>query len=220
MLIPLVMLFRVKESGFRSNTHTFAWTAFKLMLKPSNLLFGLFLIAAWFCFQGIDGLITFYMSTQLSATESTLGNYGTLKGIGMVFGALSMLFLSNRLGKQAVGLITLSLVSILGLVIAFTTNLSSLLILAIPWGIVAGLHWTIHASIAMGITDLRIAASMFALFQTMANIGTALGEGVATSLSDNLGFSSVFQLLAISNILVIPLLILFFKRFKVTQAST
>ena len=59
----------------------------------------------------------------------------------------------------------------------------------------------------MGITDLRIAASMFAIFQMMANIGMAGGEGIATSLSDDLASRLVFRLLATFNIVLIPFLI-------------
>jgi len=65
----------------------------------------------------------------------------------------------------------------------------------------------------MSITDLRIAASMFAIFQMMANIGIASGEGIATSLSDDIGFTAVFRLLAIFNIFLIPLLIVVLRRF-------
>ena len=61
---------------------------------------------------------------------------------------------------------------------------------------------------------------MFALFQTEVTIGTAFSEEIATSLSDNLGLSTVFQRLAISKILVIPLLILFFKLFKTPKVRT
>ena len=154
------------------------------------------------------------MSSQLNASETTLATYGTLKGAGMVLGALTMLAVSSRLGKRTAGLLTLSLVTIPGLVISVMTNVNALLISGVFWGIVAGLHWTIHAAIAMGITDLRIAATMFALFQTMSNIGLTPGEGIATGLSDDLGFARVFQLLAVSNIVMIPLLILVFQLFK------
>jgi hypothetical protein len=47
----------------------------------------------------------------------------------------------------------------------------------------------------------------------MANIGIAGGEGVATSLSDNIGFTNVFRVLALFNILLIPLLVFVLRRF-------
>jgi hypothetical protein len=65
----------------------------------------------------------------------------------------------------------------------------------------------------MGITDTRIAASMFAILQTMSNIGIGTGEGVTTALSDNVGFSGVFLLLGAANLAVIPLILFVANRF-------
>jgi hypothetical protein len=64
----------------------------------------------------------------------------------------------------------------------------------------------------MGITDTRIAASMFAILQTMSNIGMGAGEG-AVALTDNMGFPQVFRLLALVNLVVIPLLFVVARRF-------
>jgi hypothetical protein len=49
-----------------------------------------------------------------------------------------------------------------------------------------------------GHPDRRIAGSMFAILQTMSDIGIGAGEGVATSLSDNLGFTGVFRWFALA----------------------
>lgn len=213
LLLPLVMLFRVKEPEQRSAHLAFDWSAFRVMLHPNYLLWGLFLVLAWFAFQGIDGLVTFYMSSDLAAGETTLGNYGTLKGMGMVIGAVGLSLIASRINLKAAALITLILVTAGGLALSFGTSINTLLILGLAWGIVVGLQWTSYAALTMGITDLRIAGSMFALFQMMANIGIASGEGVATSLSDDMGFTAVFRLLALFNILLIPLLIFILRRF-------
>ncbi|MFN2105534.1 MAG: MFS transporter [Candidatus Promineifilaceae bacterium] len=213
MLLPLIMLFQVKEPAQRSAHLAFDWSAFRVMLHPNYLLFALFLILAWFAFQGMDGLVTFYMSSDLGAAETTLGNYGTLKGIGMVAGAIGLSLIATRINLKAAALATLILVTIGGFILSFTHTINALLILALGWGIVVGLQWTAYATLAMGITDLRIAGSMFAIFQMMANIGIASGEGIATALSDNIGFSNVFRLLALFNVLLIPLLIVVLRRF-------
>jgi PAT family beta-lactamase induction signal transducer AmpG len=214
LLLPLIMLFQVKEPEQRSAHLKFDWSAFRVMLHPNYLFWALFLVLAWFAFQGIDGLVTFYMSSDLGASETTLGNYGTIKGIGMVLGAVGLSFIASKINLKAAAFTTLILVMVGGLLLSFSSNLTSLLFLALPWGIVVGLQWTAYAALTMGITDLRIAGSMFALFQMMANIGIASGEGVATSLSDNIGFSGVFRLLALFNILLIPLLLFILRRFS------
>lgn len=45
----------------------------------------------------------------------------------------------------------------------------------------------------------------------VSNVGTAVGEGVATGLTDDIGFSTVFWLLAGLNILVVPILWALFR---------
>lgn len=213
LLLPLLMLFRIRENQQQTQHMPFEWRAFKVMLRPNYLLFGLFLILAWFTFQGIDGLVTFYMSTDLGAAETAVGTYGTVKGIGMVVGAISMSLIANRWSLKAAGLTTLTLVTVGGLTLSTLDNPTLIIGLGILLGIVAGLHWTVYASLAMGITDLRIAGSMFAIFQMMANIGLAAGEGVGTALSDDIGFTAVFRMLALANLFLIPLFLLVMRGY-------
>jgi len=213
MLFPLFLLFRIKESDQPSAHQSFDWRAFKVILNANYLLFGLFLILAWFFFQGIDGLVTFYMSSDLAANETTLGTYGTIKGIGMVLGAVGMSLIATRINLKAAAMTTLILVSVGGLILSFVTAANTLLILGLAWGIVVGLQWTAYATLAMGITDLRIAGSMFAIFQMMANIGMAGGEGVSTSLSNDIGFTAIFRTLALANLILIPFFYFILRRF-------
>ena len=63
----------------------------------------------------------------------------------------------------------------------------------------------------MSLCDSRIAASMFALMMAVSNVGTAIGEGVATGLTDNIGFSAVFLLLAAANVITLPILWALFR---------
>ncbi len=213
MLFPLFLLFQIKESDQRSAHQSFDWSAFRVMLNPNYLLFALFLILAWFFFQGIDGLVTFYMSSDLGAVETTLGTYGTIKGIGMVLGAVGMSLIATKINLKAAAMTTLILVSIGGLVLSFITTANTLLFIGLAWGIVVGLQWTAYATLAMGITDLRIAGSMFAIFQMMANIGMAGGEGISTSISNDIGFTAVFRTFALANLILIPFLYFILRRF-------
>jgi hypothetical protein len=45
----------------------------------------------------------------------------------------------------------------------------------------------------------------------VSNIGSAIGDGAATGLTDNMGFINVFRLLALANLIVFPLIIGVFK---------
>lgn len=219
LLIPLVMVFQVQEPAQRPQSHAFQWRAFKSLITPTNIMFAVFLILAWTAFQGIDGLVTFYMQRDLNAGEVALGNWGALKGIGMVVGALFIATTGRRFSHTALAMTTLILVTAGGLALSFIDNVSLILTVAFFWGIVVGFHYTVYATLAMGITDVRIAGTMFAILQTMGNIGIAAGEGLGTSLSDNIGFGGVFRACALLNIVVIPLFLVTIQRLEQKQSA-
>jgi hypothetical protein len=52
---------------------------------------------------------------------------------------------------------------------------------------------------------------MFAIMMAISNLGTAIVEGVATTLSAQAGFQKVFIFLALFNFLNIGILLLFFR---------
>ena len=214
LLLPLWYVTRVQEPAERTPAHTFDRRAFRVMTQPRYLVFGLFLILAWTCFQGIDGLVTFYMSNELDSSGGTIGLYGTLKGLGMVVGAVGLSALVQRFGRARAALVTLVAVAAGGFMFSTLESETSILVVAAIWGVAVGLQWTTYVTLSMGITDTRIAGSMFAILQTMSNIGIGAGEGVATALSDNIGFSSVFRMLGIGSLLIVPLLLWVSRRFR------
>jgi len=84
--------------------------------------------------------------------------------------------------------------------------------MGILWGIAWGFQETVFVALAMNLADLRIAASMFALMMAISNLGTAVGEGVATALVDDLGFTTVLRLLGGVSLLTLPILWGLFKK--------
>ncbi len=205
LLLPLIMLFQIGRDEVRPEDQQFSWEAFRACIQPDIMFYSGFLILTWTCFQAIEGLVTFYMSSQLGVAERTLGNYGTLKGIGMVCGAIGMNWLIPRLGRRAIGIITIIGISIGGLLFSTATEANMLLVLGVVWGLIIGFHWTIYGSISMGVVDMRIAGTMFALLQVMPNIGFAVGDGVATALTASMSFSSIFLLFSGLNLAALPL---------------
>ena len=214
LLIPLWWVNRVQEPAERTPAHSFDRSAFRVMLQFRYVIFSLFLILAWLFFQGIDGLVTFYMSNELDSSAGRIGTYGTLKGVGMVIGAVSLTTLVSRFGRRVAATVTLVSVAAGGLMFSVLETEGAIIAVAVVWGIAVGLQWTTYVTLAMGITDTRIAASMFAILQTMANIGIGAGEGIATALSDNIGFSAVFRLLGLGSVAIIPLLFWVTSKFK------
>jgi PAT family beta-lactamase induction signal transducer AmpG len=212
ILFPLAMVFQVKEPSTRTTKEKFNWGAFKALGKPNYLLFIAFQILAWTTFQGTDGLVTFYMSKELQIGPELIGRYGMLKGLGLVIGALIVGWMMNRFGIKTAALTTLSLVSVGGLVFSRITGVNTILTVSVAWGIVVAFHWTVYAAYSMGITDKRIAGSMFAILMTVGNIGLGLGE-LATSFVDEIGFSGVFSTIALINLALIPLLFITMRKF-------
>ena len=54
--------------------------------------------------------------------------------------------------------------------------------------------------------------AFFAIMMGISNLGSAVADGLATALSDDLGFSMVFWLLAIVNLITLPVLWRLFKK--------
>lgn len=212
LLLPLYILFQTEEPLNRTAAQTFEVAAFRQLLQVRYVMLSLLLLLAWLMFDGIQGIVTLHM-VDMGAPESALGQWGSLKGVGMVIGAVGFSTFGRKIGRIASAFILLTLVSLLGFYFSTTSSYSAVLTMAIVWGIVVGLQWTVYGSVIMNVTDLRIAGSMFAIFMTMNNIGTAIGQFVGTALTDNIGFDGVFQLMAGLNLLLIPFSFFVMRQF-------
>jgi predicted MFS family arabinose efflux permease len=211
MLLPLWWVLRVKEPAQRQPKQSFDWSAFRVLRQRRFIIFGLYAIFYSVVSFGVDGLITLFMSNEFNAAESAIGQYGALRGLGAVIGAVGGGLLVDRLGRRNSAIGGLIAVSIGAVLIGLAPGIAALLILGVVWGIAWGFQETIFVALAMDLSDRRIAASMFAIMMALSNVGTAVGEGVATGLTDNLPFATVFWLLAGLNIINFPILIWLFK---------
>ncbi|MEM7801210.1 MAG: MFS transporter [Chloroflexota bacterium] len=206
MLTPLFWVLAVREPADLIKTDEFSWSYFGALGRPSWLIFALYALISWFIFSGTDGLITFYLDAEFGASETQIGTFGALRGIGTIIGALVFGLIIGRLGKWRTAILATILVAVGAFSFSFLPSIGIFLLAASVWGFFNGIFNTIFMVFAMERTDPAIAGSMFAISMSVINIGTAIGEGVATSLTDNIGFVSVFQLLAASSILIFPVL--------------
>jgi len=211
MLIPLFWVFRSKEPAVQDESQAFDWAAFKVLYQKRFVVFALFAIIYSVVSFGVDGLITYFMSNQFQAPETLIGSYGALRGIGAVLGAIGGGILVDRLGRRRSAIWAILLISVGAVLIGLSPALNVLLTLSVIWGIAWGFQETVFFALAMDLTDSRIAASMFAIMMAFSNIGTAIGEGVATGLTDNIGFRPVFLILAVLNILTFLTVVWLFK---------
>lgn len=205
MLIPMCLLVTLPEHRQPSSRKDFDWGAFRALLAPSRVLLGVLLIFAWFLYQGIDGTFTYFLGKELLASESFTARFSIIKGFAMCIGAAGSFLIVRRYGNLTAVVITLVLVTLSGLAASRVEDLVEGLVIALLTGITAGFHWTVWMTVLMNVADLRIAGSTLAIFQIMANIGIAAGEGVATNLTSTTGFSDVFFYFGVFNlVLVIP----------------
>jgi PAT family beta-lactamase induction signal transducer AmpG len=211
MLIPLIWVLRVREPAERDEWQRFQWAAFSALTQPRFLFFAAYAILYSFVSFGIDGLVTLFMSQRFGAPELLIGQYGSLRGLGAVIGAVGGGFLIDRIGRRGSAYGALVAISLGGLLFALTARVEMVLLVGLLWGVAWAFQETIFIALAMDLSDSRIAASMFALMMAFSNIGTAAGEGIATGLTDNLSFAQVFMILAAANVVVIPVLWGLFK---------
>ncbi len=206
MLLPLIWVLRLQEPARRSAETSFQWSAFRALTRSRFLLFALYAVVYSLGSFGVDGLVTYFMSEQFTATETMIGQYGALRGIGAVIGAVVGGLLIDRLGRKESAYGAVVLISVVAVLIGAATGSAAVIWLGLLWGIIWAFQETVFFALAMDIADARIAASMFALMMAISNLGAALADGAATALSDNLGFVAVFFTLAAVNLVTLPVL--------------
>jgi PAT family beta-lactamase induction signal transducer AmpG len=211
MLLPLLWVIWVREPRERAAGQSFQWAAFGQLLKPCCLAFAAYAVLYSIVSFGVDGLVTFYLSDRFRVAETTIGLYGALRGVGAVLGAAGGGLLIDRVGRKAMAYGAVLAISIGAALIGAAPGVNATLILGVAWGIAWGFQETLFVALAMDLADARIAASMFAIMMALSNLGTAVGEGVATGLTDDIGFSAVFWLLAGLNVAVVPILWALFR---------
>jgi len=211
MLLPFIYTLFASEKQAVNKEQKFEWTAFASLLKPQFLIFAVYAIFYSIISFGVDGLVTFYMSYSYQAVEKMIGQYGALRGTGAVIGAVVGGVLMDKIGHKKIAFTTVFIISLGAAMVGFSTSISMLLKVAIFWGIAWGFQETVFVALAMSLADARIAASMFAIMMALSNVGTAITEGVATAISVDIGFHTVFFILALFNFFNLVILYFYFK---------
>lgn len=166
---------------------------------------------------GSDGLVTLYLTDQFGLGEKTVGLYGSLRGAGAIIGSLLAGFLLVKLNQNKVKMFSLLLIAAGVLMLGHMTNASNYKSIAVIWGACWGFQEVCFLALVMYILRGTHSAFAFASLMAMANLGTAIGEGVATALTQHLSFPMVFSVLSV--LIVIPLGLLNIVLKKSTKPS-
>ncbi len=157
---------------------------------------------------GLDGLVTLFLHSELKLAASDIGVYGSARGTGAIIGAISAGFVGTKFGKPAAAFSALVFLLGASLSLLFLHDLKSAVAIGFLWGAAWAYQETVFVILAMKMAEQTFAATAFALLMIFSNIGTAIGEGLATTLSESLGFKQVFVSFGLSNLAVLPLLYL------------
>ncbi|MBN1247318.1 MAG: MFS transporter, partial [Anaerolineae bacterium] len=206
MLVPLMWVVALPEPPVRDAAQRFQWSAFRELGNRRFLLFSAYAVVYSLGSFGVDGLVTYFMSEQFAASEALIGHYGALRGLGAVLGAVGGGFLLDRVSRKSSACGAVVAISIVAGVIGLAGRSGTVIALGLLWGIAWAFQETVFFALAMDIADPRIAASMFAIMMGISNLGSAVADGGATALSDDLGFRAVFWILAVVNLATLPLL--------------
>jgi PAT family beta-lactamase induction signal transducer AmpG len=205
---PLFLTWKIKvtEDDLKVIDEDLGHGAGEILKTPLFLMMGLLAISYSFVSFGNDGLITLYLSDYFGLSNVDIGHYGSLRGVGAIIGSLicGKLFVWRKESEVTfLGLVLVGLgVSVVGLAL----NKSNFLLIAPLWGVIWGFQEVCFLTLAMNIVGHHHSALAFALLMALSNVGTAIGDGLATTLTKYWTYQKVFLFLAAC--IFIPLLVL------------
>lgn len=204
-LIPLPFVLASQE-GERAEERIFEWNAFVSFKQPAVIALGVLGALYSLIINGANQLVNPFLSQSFGISLSTAGFVSTVLGMGIVIGGLVGGSITDRIGQRrsVLSALLIALVSI-GL-LSLIVNQWMAWLLVIVFGFAFGFYETVYFAISMRVTDGRIAATMFSILMAVANIGTGIGLGITGVMADNLGFRWSFVVVALLNILALPLM--------------
>ncbi|NQV03221.1 MAG: MFS transporter [Bacteroidia bacterium] len=210
-LIPIPMVLILKEPS-RPTGRTFEWKAFRAIGKKQIIALGLLGILGFIVASGANQLINPFLQETFGISYMMAGFYATVWGLGVILGGVTGGRLTDKIGhpRSVKGALFASLITVF--LIALIANPLLAWPLVFLFGLAYGYFETVFFAASMGKTDMRIAASMFAILMAVANIGSGIGLAGGGFLSDLIGYQWTFILFACLNLLALPLLPVIFGR--------
>ncbi|QDV32857.1 MFS transporter [Tautonia plasticadhaerens] len=182
-LPPLAMALILRERRTVRTGDRFEWRALSVLVRPGGLAliaFGLlYAMPGW----GVEtNLPLFYHATGFD--ESEVGALGSARLCGRAVGAVLLPLATPMLGRR--GVIVCGLVGLAGSTTAHALvgagDLASATALGFLFGVANGWNDVLFATLAMGASDPRLAASTFALFMAVTNLNILGGSLFARGL--------------------------------------
>ncbi|MFH1160523.1 MAG: MFS transporter [bacterium] len=207
--IPLVLILREPS---RPPDRTFNWSAFRAFANKPIMALGLLGVLGFIIASGANQLVNPFLQETYGISYMMAGFYAAVWGLGVIGGGLTGGRLTDRIGhKRSVkGAIFISLVSVFCIALIMNPLLAWPLVFL--FGLSYGYFETVFFATSMSKTDMRIAASMFAILMAVSNIGSGIGLACGGFLSDVVGYRWTFVLFALLNLSILPLLPVIFRK--------
>lgn len=203
-LVPLVVMLVLPEPQRALDAERFQWKALGALIRPRALLllaFGALYSTVSF---GVEiNLRSYYDEKQFG--EGQIGTFASLRYLGRAVGAIALPLLALRLGRRGTLLVGV-------LALAITTAGQVFVggsVMAVVWGFLFGAAngWNdaLFNVMCMEASDPRMAASTYALFMAVSNVGAA-GGGIFSSSVGAVGrFEPVFLAASLVLLFALPL---------------
>lgn len=204
-LAPLVLMLTLPEPKRAPDAEHFRWEALRVLIRPRALLLLAFGALYATVSYGVEiNLRPFYDERRFG--EGEIGTFASLRYLGRAVGAVALPLLAFRLRRRG----TL-LVGVVSLVV--TTAGQAFVgdgVTAAAWGFLFGAAngWNdaLFNVLCMEASDPRMAASTYALFMAVSNIGAAGGGIFSSSVAAVGRFEPVFLAAAVVLLFALPLI--------------
>ncbi len=214
-LLPIPFLFGVKEPE-KVSSERFDWSAFKAFKKWQVIATGIAGLIIFLVIVGANQLVNPFLTEVFDISLTQAGMVTSLWGIGIVIGSIVGSGLIKKLGDRKATYVMLAMVALslalLATLVTAKLGLFMSIVLVVLYGVAYGSAQTITFALCMGVTDTRIAASMFAILMAFTNVGQGIGLAMGGALSDLAGFRWTFIAFAAVCALALPFLPAVFKK--------
>lgn len=214
--VTLVLSFFIKESRVTERP-AFEWSAFNSLGRKEVLSLAVLGALYSFIINSVAEIMNPFFETRFEISTFMAGLYSAVWGLGIVLGGVLGGRGTDKLGhrKSVLYAMVVSFASILLFLIVPTPAIA--FVIALIFGFAFGFYETVYFATSMARTDSRIAASMFSILMAIANIGTGIGLAITGVMVDGVGYPWTFIILAVVNLLALPLIPMVFKKKMVEE---
>jgi len=207
--IPLALVAR--EPKVRPPEQVFSASAFRSFLDWVFVLFLLLGLVYPLTLWSANGMTGAFLNEVFGVALGRVGLYMSVFGVGTVLGGLVGGPLTGRIGRRASLVVALLLTSVTVFGLAMLPSAGVGWIVVCLFGVAFGCYETVYMTMGMDFSDPRIAAFMFAGIMAVGNVGIGLGQPLSGVLVDAFGFRWMFAVLAVLNLLTLPLVYVIFR---------